>query len=228
MPLCIPVTKKRYSNLAGLSVFWLKIFGLTNKIFVSSQNYWKYFEYLCLKTSKGTSCLRISKLTFSYFLNSCSNFEAKIFEIGHCVLEIRQIYWGCHNRLVKSWFWEKGSWNLEICTKYWYFGNSEVNFDTKTLFLHQILQVIWRLSIEESKICEISKSTLRLYFEIFWLCIPITQNLVFRQLVPFNMLSHIYMVKHLISRMCDEISTKSNQFVDRSIHFNNSSLCKEC
>ena len=59
-------------------------------------------------------------------------------------------------------------------------GNSEVNFDTKTLLLHQVLQVILRLSIEDSKACEISKSTLGLYFEIFWLCIPITQNLVFR------------------------------------------------
>ncbi len=29
------------------------------------------------------------------------------------------------------------------------------------------------------------------YFEIFWLCIPITQNPVCRQLVPFDMLSHI-------------------------------------
>ncbi len=122
------------------------------------------------------------------------NFGAKMFEIRHCVLEICQIYWGCHNRLVKSWFWEKGSWNLGICTKYWYFGNSEVNFETKTLFLHQILQVTWRLSIEGSKVCEISKSTLRLYLEIFWICIPIIQNVVFRQLVPFDMLSHIYLV----------------------------------
>ncbi len=41
-----------------------------------------------------------------------------------------------------------------------------------------------------AKTFEISKLTLGLYFEIFWLCIPITQNPVFRQLVPFDMLSH--------------------------------------
>ncbi len=51
-----------------------------------------------------------------------------------------------------------------------------------------------RLSIEDSKVCEISKSTLGLDFDIFRLCIPITQNLIFRQLVPFDMLSHIYLL----------------------------------
>ncbi len=63
----------------------------------------------------------------------------------------------------------------------------------KTLFLHQILQVTLRLSIEDSKVpvFEISKLTLGLYFETFLNCIPITQNPVFRQLVPFDMLSHI-------------------------------------
>ena len=78
---------------------------------------------------------------------------------------------------------------MGICTKYWYFVNSEVNFDMKTLFLHQIHL---RLTIEDSKVCEISKLTLGLYFEIFWLCIPIIQNLVFRQLVPFD-----YVQSHL-------------------------------
>ncbi len=91
--------------------------------------------------------IKIDFLLFPKWLFFHLNFGAKIFDIRHYVLEIWQIYWGCHNRLVKSWFWEKGSWNLEISTKYWYFGNSEVNFDTKTLFLQQILQAIWRLSL---------------------------------------------------------------------------------
>ena len=42
----------------------------------------------------------------------------------------------------------------------WYFGNSEVHFYMKTVFLHQILQVTERLSIEDTKIFETSKSTL--------------------------------------------------------------------
>ncbi len=61
-----------------------------------------------------------------------------------------------------------------ICTKYWYFGNSDVYFYMKTLFLHQTLQVTLRLSIEDVKICEISKLTLGQYFEIYYLFIPIT------------------------------------------------------
>ena len=64
-------------------------------------------------------------------------------------------------------------------------------FYMKTQFLHQILQSTWRVSIEDSKICETSKSTVEPYFEIFWFCTPVTQNQVFRQLVPFNMLSHM-------------------------------------
>ncbi len=60
----------------------------------------------------------------------------------------------------------------------------------KTLFLlHKQLKDL--VSIEDSKIREISQSTLGPYFEIFWLCIPITENPVFRQLVSFDMLSHI-------------------------------------
>ena len=43
----------------------------------------------------------------------------------------------------------------------------------KTLFFHQILQVTLRISIEDSEVCEILKLTLGLYFEIFWVYIPI-------------------------------------------------------
>ena len=80
-----------------------------------------------------------SKLTLCYVLNGWSfrlilgqTFFPFFFQIGHCVHEVWQFHWGCHYRLVKSWFWEKGSQNLEIWTKYWYFGNSEVHFYMKT------------------------------------------------------------------------------------------------
>ena len=53
--------------------------------------------------------IKIDFLLFPKWLFFHLNFGAKIFEIGHCVLEIWQFYWGCHNRLVKSWFWEKDS-----------------------------------------------------------------------------------------------------------------------
>ena len=46
-----------------------------------------------------------------------------------------------------------------------------------------------KVSIEDSKISEISKFNLGSYFEIFG--IHITQNWVSQQLVPFDMLSHI-------------------------------------
>ena len=69
------------------------------------------------------------------------NFGAKIFEIRRCVLQIWRFHWWCHNRLVKSWFREKYSYNLGICTKCWHFGNPQVHFYMKTLFLHQIIQV---------------------------------------------------------------------------------------
>ncbi len=109
--------------------------------------------------------IKMDFLLFPKWLFFHLNFGANIFEIGHCVLEIWQIYWRCHNRLVESWFWEKGYWNLGICTQFWYLGNSEVNFDTKTLFLHQILQVTWRLSTKNSKVWEISKND---FGTIFW------------------------------------------------------------
>ena len=125
---------------------------------------------------------------------------------------------------------------MEICTKYWCFSSSEVHFYMKNTVFAPSPSSNLRLSIENSKICKISKSTLLLllllehiykkriniknismrftwrkkkqskilkyrkpdmmqgfgtYFEIFWLWIPITQNPVFRQLVPFDMLSHI-------------------------------------
>ncbi len=40
------------------------------------------------------------------------------------------------------------------------------------------------------------------YFEIFWLCIPISQNLVFWQLVPFDMFSHIFIFCYSYSIPC--------------------------
>ena len=66
--------------------------------------------YIWLNISKGTSWVRWSKLTFLLFhkwLFFQLNFHAKSFEISHCILEIWRFCWGCHNRLVESWFWEK-------------------------------------------------------------------------------------------------------------------------
>ena len=52
---------------------------------------------------------KIYFLLFPKWLFFQFKFGAKIFEIGNCILEIWQFHWGCQNRLVKSWFWEKGS-----------------------------------------------------------------------------------------------------------------------
>ena len=49
------------------------------------------------------------------------------------------------------------------------------SFYMKTPFLCHILQATWTVSIEESKIWEISKSTSGPYFERFWLCTLLTQ-----------------------------------------------------
>ncbi len=45
--------------------------------------------------------IKIYILLFPKCLFFQLNFGAKMFEIGHCVLEIWHFNWGCHNRLVK-------------------------------------------------------------------------------------------------------------------------------
>ncbi len=65
-----------------------------------------------LSTSKGTSCIRRSKLTFCYSLNGCSFSSIlvhKFLNLGIEFLRYGNIHWGYQNRLVKSWFWEKVS-----------------------------------------------------------------------------------------------------------------------
>ncbi len=56
--------------------------------------------------------IKIDFLLFPKWLFFHLNFGAKNFEIRHCSLEIWQIYWGCHDILVNSWFWEKGSFKF--------------------------------------------------------------------------------------------------------------------
>ena len=70
-----------------------------------------------IKRDQLSQKIKIDFLLFPKWLFFHLNFGAKIFEIGHCVLEIWQFHWGCHNRLVKSWFWEKCSLNSRICTQ---------------------------------------------------------------------------------------------------------------
>ena len=61
-------------------------------------------------------------------------------------------------------------------------SNSKEHFYMKTPSLRQILQASNRVSTKESKICEISKLTLRPYSDF---APSITQTPVFQQLVPF-------------------------------------------
>ncbi len=124
-------------------------------------NFW---SYMWLNTSKGTSCLGRSKLTFYYFLNSCSFSSIMVQKI--LKLDIM--------------FLRYGNFIEGIITDWW-----KVNFDKKALIIWESVQsidILVILSIEDSKKWKISKSTLRLYFEIFWLCIHITQNPVSRKL----------------------------------------------
>ncbi len=78
-------------------------------------------------------------------------------------------------------------------------GNSKVHFYMKTPFLCQILQTPFNL---ESKYWRFQnmwtlKIDIETILEIFWLSTTITQNWVFQQQVPFDMLSHIaYVLLH--------------------------------
>ena len=112
-------------------------------------------KYLWLNTSQGTSWGRSSKLIFCHFLIGCSFSSILVqkrlkADIADC------------NRLVKSWFWEIKRL-LKFCDSGQSIGvnnMSKVCFYMKITFLHQIIQAINKESIEESKICEISRSAL--------------------------------------------------------------------
>ena len=84
---------------------------------------------------------------------------------------------------------------MGICTKYWYFGNSEVLFYMNTLFFapntssnlkieYWRFQNKWNLKIDFGTV----------FWDILTFCILMTQNPVFQQLVSFDMLSHIYRI----------------------------------
>ena len=82
------------------------------------------------------------KLTFWYFQNGCSFISILVQKI--LKLDIAFLRYGNFIEDVMTDWWnvdfEKKAL-MGICTKYCYFGISEVNFYMKTLLLHQILQV---------------------------------------------------------------------------------------
>ncbi len=109
---------------------------------------------------------KMNVLPFPKWLFFKINFGAKKNEIRHCILEIWQFHWGCHNRLVnteklilRKRLFKFG--NLYKVLVFWQLRGPYLHEHT---VLHQILQKFYRLSIEDSKICEISKSTLGLCF----------------------------------------------------------------
>ncbi len=104
--------------------------------------------------------------------------------------------------------------------KSWDLGRVWVyNINSKVTLLHENTVLLSNPlrnlgSIEDSEICDNLKSTLGPYFEIFWLCSTlITQNEVFWQLVPFDMLSHIFHADTQTLPVSSETS-KESLFVD--------------
>ena len=84
-----------------------------------------------IKRDQLSQKIKTDFLLFPKWLFFQLNFGAKFFEIGHCVLEIWQFYWGCHDRLVKCWFWEKGSYgNLYKVLLFWHFRGQFLHENT--------------------------------------------------------------------------------------------------
>ena len=167
---------------------------------------------MCLKTSKGTSSLRRSKLSFCYFLNSCSfmlNFGAKNFwnwilrswdivivlriseQIGEkLILRKKALKFGNLYKVLVfgNAFAPNPSSNIKI--KNWRFQsmwNLKIDFGT-------VFWDILTLHPRNSKSSLPTTGTFR-YVEShinIWLCTLKTQNnIVYQQLLPFNMLSHM-------------------------------------
>ncbi len=162
---------------------------------------------MCLNTLKGTSCLRRSKLTFvpsaQFWYKNVWNLKSDIefLRYGNFIKDVITDWWkfDFEKRALKIW---------ESVQSIGILAMQRSTFTWK-LFLYQILQVTSRLSIEDSKIWESQNQLWDYYFEIFWLCIPKTQNPVFRQLVPFDMLSHILLCYWMDSmiRCFSEVAT---------------------
>ncbi len=141
-----------------------------------------------LNTWKGTSCLKRSKLTFLLFptwLFFQLSFGAKCMKSDIVFLRylIGDVIWDW-------WKVKKKAKKFGICKKvsvFWQFTSSFLhvfapkpssNLNTK----YWRFQNIWNLKIYSGAI----------FWDILTLiCIPTTQNPVFQQLVPFDMLSHI-------------------------------------
>ncbi len=131
-----------------------------------------YYIIMWLKTSKWTSWVRGSKLSFFYFVNSAlsAHFWRKKFKSDIAFLRHSNFT----DVVTDQWkicFDKKAT--LKACE-----SGQSIGIDSSSK-AHQATN---KVSIEDSKICGISKSTLGSYFEIFWLCTFITQHFVFRQL----------------------------------------------
>ena len=95
------------------------------------------FGSIWLNTLKWTRQVRISKLTFCYFLNGfhSAQFWCKQFWNQTFIMFLRNswFYWWSHDRLVNSWFWEKGLQSWSIWTEY------QCTYLLKSPFLHETL-----------------------------------------------------------------------------------------
>ncbi len=132
-----------------------------------------------LNTSKGISRLIRSKFNFWYFLNGCSISSILVEKMLKSNIAFLKYGNFIEDFTTDCWFWEKGSYNLGICTKVLVFGQFRGPFlHENTIFAANPSS---NVRIKYCRFCEISKSTSEPYFEIFLLCIPITQNPVFRK-----------------------------------------------
>ncbi len=112
-----------------------------------------------------------SKLPFRYFLNGCSFSSILVQRVLKSDTTFSTHSNFIHDIITDWWtadiIWRKGLLKVLEFEQSIGISNLKFHFDMKRLFL-----TLW-------------------YFEILWLCTgPITQNQVFWQLVPFDMLSH--------------------------------------
>ena len=134
-----------------------------------------------------------------------AQFLCKTIEIGYCIFEIWQFHWWCHNRLVKSWFWEKALKFENLGNVLAYTSNSKVHVNIK------MLEATYRASIEDYEICVISKLTLRPFFEIF--CTPVTQNLSHLTTSTFQYVESQLLLNWMV---CNKSSTLTNIEEDKT------------
>ena len=78
-------------------------------------------------------------------------------------------------------------------------ANQKVNFYMQKYSLHQILQVTGRVSIEDFQNMWNLTINFVTVFRNILIYLPLTQTQVFQQLVPFDMLSHIYCSNYMLA-----------------------------